>query len=411
MSTKVSPLAPKLYPELPPIEGVRLASIEAGIKYVGRKDLCLIAFDKPAEIAGVFTKSKCSSAPVDWCRKHIKKGTVRGIVINAGNANVFTGRIGREAVEETANAAAAALRCKPEEVMLASTGVIGERLAVDRLTKALPGMVSKLADNKWRQTADAIRTTDTFAKSATATAKIGNTDVTIGGIAKGSGMIAPDMATMLSFIFTDAKLPSSVVQRLIKEACDVSFNAITVDGDTSTSDTVLLCATGKAKRHKKIEKASDPALADFKAKLAEVCTDLAHQIVKDGEGASKFIEIQVAGAESKKAARKIGLTIANSPLVKTAIAGEDANWGRIIMAVGRSGEQANRDKLGIKICGVEITRNGDLLESYQEADVAPKLKGQNIDIAVDVGVGRGKATVWTCDLTHEYIAINADYRS
>jgi glutamate N-acetyltransferase/amino-acid N-acetyltransferase len=406
-----SPLAPKSFPRLPVIAGLKMGSLAAGIKYKRRADLTLFELAKGSTIAGVFTQSTMPGAPVEWCRQHIKGGRVRGIVINAGNANVFTGAAGLTAVEDTAKSAAELIGAKAGEIFVASTGVIGETLAVDRLITKLPTLHRKLASKRWSNVAKAICTTDTFPKAATRTALIDGNDVQITGIAKGSGMIMPDMATMLAFLFTDAKIPAPVLQSLLKSACNQSFNAITVDGDTSTSDTVLLCATGQGPRHKTITNARDPRLKDFKAALQDLTRDLAQQVVRDGEGASKFIAVTVSGAENKKAAKRIALTVANSPLVKTAIAGEDANWGRIIMAVGRAAEKANRDKLAIRIGGISIAKNGYLDPDYREEQVIDHMRGQEIDIAIDVGIDRGKATVWTCDLTHGYISINADYRS
>ena len=415
-SPAVSPFAPARFPALPAIAGLRLGAMAAGERYRKRADLTLMELAPGSTIAGVFTRSTMPGAPVLWCRKHIAKGKARAVVINAGNANVFTGRQGMDDVAATAKAVADAVGCKPSEVMVASTGVIGETLSVDRLVRAVPDLHGKLKGNQsknagWSQAAKAICTTDTFPKGASATAEIDGKVVTIAGIAKGSGMIAPDMATMLSFLFTDAKLPSSVLVDLLRWAVGQSYNCITVDGDTSTSDSVLLAATGQGAKHGKVTDAKDKRLASFKVALLSVCQDLAKQIVGDGEGASKFITIDVTGAASAKAARQIAMTIANSPLVKTAIAGEDANWGRIIMAVGRAGEKADRDKLSITIGGVVIAEAGHPHPDYREEQVVPHMKGQFIDIVVDVGVGRGKARVWTCDLTHGYIAINADYRS
>ncbi|MDP6688363.1 MAG: bifunctional glutamate N-acetyltransferase/amino-acid acetyltransferase ArgJ [Alphaproteobacteria bacterium] len=407
----VSPFAPARFPKLPVIAGLRLGAMAAGERYRRRADLTLAELAPGSTIAGVFTQSTMPGAPVQWCRKHIGKARARAIVINAGNANVFTGRQGMDDVAATAGAVAKAVGCKRGEVLVASTGVIGETLSVDRLVKAVPKLHGKLKANGWRAAAGAICTTDTFPKGASAQAEIDGQVVQIAGIAKGSGMIAPDMATMLSFIFTDAKLPGAVLDNLLRWANGQTFNCITVDGDTSTSDTVLLAATGQGPKHARITDAADKRLASFKTALLSVMQDLAKQVVRDGEGASKFITISVSGAASARAARRIAMTIANSPLVKTAIAGEDANWGRIIMAVGRAGEKADRDRLSIVIGGVVIAEAGHPHPGYREEQVVPHMKGREIDIAVDVGVGRGKATVWTCDLTHGYISINADYRS
>jgi glutamate N-acetyltransferase/amino-acid N-acetyltransferase len=407
----VSPLAPETQPDLPPIAGVRLAGIAAGLKKrPGARDLMLAVLDAGTTVAGVTTRSKCPSAPVDWCRRVLPGGAARAIVCNAGNANAFTGAAGQATVEATAEEAARLVGGTPDRVLLCSTGVIGEPLAADAIARRLGAAVDALAPDGWADAAEAIGTTDTFPKRTTRTARIGGVEVTLNGIAKGSGMIAPDMATMLGFLFTDAAIPAPVLQRLLTRAVDRSFNATTVDGDTSTSDTVLLAATGGA-GNPVPDSAGDRALAGFKRALDDLCRDLAQQIVRDGEGASKFVEITVTGATSARAARRIGLSIANSPLVKTAIAGEDANWGRIVMAVGKAGEPADRDRLTVAVGGVEIARRGDRVVGYDEGPVAAHMKGREIAIAVDLGLGRGSATVWTCDLTHGYISINADYRS
>jgi len=407
----VSPLAPGRFPDLPPIAGVRLAGAATGLKkQADAFDLMLAEFAPGTTAAGVYTRSLCPSAPVDWCRRILPQGRARGLVVNSGNANAFTGTAGDRTVELTVEAAARILGAKPQEIFVASTGVIGNVLPDDAIPQRLPILAEALSETGWPDAARAIMTTDTFPKGACRTARIGNAQVTVAGIAKGSGMIAPDMATMLSFLFTDAKIPADALQTVLRHGADRSFNSITVDSDTSTSDTLMLFATGRA-THPKVAAASDPQLKDFRRAVEEVLVDLATQIVKDGEGASKFVTIDVTGAASARAARRIGLSIANSPLVKTAIAGEDANWGRIVMAVGKAGEKADRDRLSIAMGGVQITRDGQLLPDYDEAPVAAHLKGREVDIAVDLGIGRGRARVWTCDLTHEYIAINADYRS
>ena len=404
----ISPLAPGRFPELPKIGGVRVATTNAGIRYKGRDDLLLAELTPGTAIAGTLTRSLTASAPVEWCREALAGGRTRAIVVNSGNANAFTGRLGRAAVEHTVAAAAAGLGCAEREVFVSSTGVIGEPLpAESTIVERLPGLVRALAPGAWEAAARAIMTTDTFPKGASATARIGGETVTIAGIAKGSGMIAPDMATMLAYVFTDAAVPADLLQRLTSRAVERSFNAITVDSDTSTSDTVLVAATGAAGN----PEPDVSMLRGFARALEAVCRDLAHQIVRDGEGASKFVEIAVSGAASARAAQRIGLAIANSPLVKTSIAGEDANWGRIVMAVGKAGEKADRDALRIAIGGVEITRDGQVVPDYDETPVARHMQGQDIGIAVDVGVGRGKAVVWTCDLTHGYIDINGSYRS
>ncbi len=407
---KKSPLAPARFPALAAVAGVRVSGIAAGLKESGRPDLFLAEFAKGSTIAGVFTKSKCSSAPVDWCRSILKNGRIRGLVVNSGNANAFTGRAGERTVEYTVAAAAKRLGCRRNEVYVASTGVIGVPVSQDYIASKLPDVAKHLGKTKWADAAAAIMTTDTFPKAAMRKVKIGKAEVSIVGIAKGSGMIAPDMATMLSFVFTDAKIPAPVLQRLLKDAADRSFNSITVDSDTSTSDTLLLTATGQV-RHPKVSGVGEAHLKDFREALRAVCIDLAIQVVRDGEGAQKLVTIDVSGAESAAAARRLGLAVANSPLVKTAIAGGDPNWGRIVMAVGKAGEKANRDMLSIGMGGVPITVEGQLVEGYDESETEKLMAGSEIEIALDVGVGRGKARVWTCDLTHGYIEINADYRT
>ena len=414
MATKlaVSPLAPPSGAQLSALDGVRLGTGNTGTKYTGRPDLLVALLAPGSVIAGTLTKSKTRSAAVDLCAANLKGGAVRAIVVNAGNANAFTGKAGTKTVSATVEAAAKTFGCKPTEVFVASTGVIGEPLDAGAITRLYGELATTADGGNWNDAARAIMTTDTFAKQASAKCKLGGQAVTINGIAKGSGMIAPDMATMLSFIFTDAALPRRVLQGLLGASVDQSFNAVTVDGDTSTSDTVLLCATGdKSKRLKNLRSASDPRLKSFARALNQVTRDLAQQVVRDGEGARKFIEITVKGAESDSAARRIGFSIANSPLVKTAIAGEDANWGRIVMAVGKSGEAADRDKLSIRIGGIVVARNGMAAPGYREEELMPHMRGDGITIEVNVGVGKAKATVWTCDLTHGYIDINADYRS
>jgi glutamate N-acetyltransferase/amino-acid N-acetyltransferase len=379
------------------------------VRYKGRPDLMLALVEPGSTVAGVFTRSKTRSAPVDWCRASLARGTARAIVVNAGNANAFTGKAGMRAVKATAAAAARAVGCAAEEVYVASTGVIGEVLDPHPITAALPGMVAAVRGDAWADAAKAIMTTDTFPKLATATARLGGRQVTLCGFAKGSGMIAPDMATMLAFVFTDAALPHDVLQALLARAVNPSFNCITVDGDTSTSDTLLCIATGAAGNP--VDRLTDRSLAGFARALDSVCLELAQLVARDGEGAEKLIAVTVTGAEDDGAARRIGLSIANSPLVKTAIAGEDANWGRIVMAVGKSGERAERDRLAIRIGGISVARRGAADPGYREDALKPHMQGRDIDISVDVGVGRGRATVWTCDLTHRYIDINGSYRS
>ena len=407
----ISPLAPAKFPSLPPLAGVRLATGEAGVRYKGRTDVLLVTLASGTQAAGVFTKSKTSSAPVDWCRTNLKGGTARALVVNSGNANAFTGKAGMEGAQAVARSAAATLGCKAGEVMLASTGVIGEPLPTERITKILGRLAEEGSASAWRAAAEAIMTTDTYPKMATAQANIDGKRVTINGIAKGSGMIAPDMATMLSFVFTDANLPANVLQELLSEGVKPSFNAITVDSDTSTSDTLILFATGKGAQHGAITKANDKKLTDFKAKLDAVLLDLALQVVKDGEGAQKLIRVDVSGAENDAAANKIGMSIANSPLVKTAIAGADANWGRVVMAVGKSGEKADRDKLKIAFGEQVVAEKGERAAKYNEAAATKAVSGREVHVAVDLGIGKGHARVWTCDLTHGYIDINGSYRS
>ncbi len=398
-----SPLAPASTPALPPIAGVKLGSAEANIRYKGRTDLLLVELAEGTTVAGVFTKSKAPSAPIDWCRVSLPHGKARALVVNSGNANAFTGRRGAAAVNGTAQAVKKRINCKDDEIYLASTGVIGEPLPFEKIEAALPNL--QLGDD-WNGAASAIMTTDTFPKAATRSVMVDGKTVTINGIAKGSGMIAPDMATMLGFIFTDAMVEQKLLQQMLQQSNQKSFNAITVDGDTSTSDCALLFATG----------ASGVAITEankkeFAAALDSLLIELAQLIVKDGEGAQKFITVKVKGAESNEAAHRIGLSIGNSPLVKTAIAGEDANWGRIVMAVGKAGEKADRDTLSVAIGGVVIAKDGERVEGYDEAPVVAHMRTRDITIEVDLRIGKGEATIWTCDLTHGYIDINADYRS
>ncbi len=411
MAAKISPLAPERFPALPPIAGVRVAAGACGVRYRARTDVLLVELAPGTTVAGALTRSLTASAPVDWCRQTLPGGAARGLVVNSGNANVFTGRIGVQAVDKTVAVAAGVLGCRPDEIFIASTGVIGEPLPAEKIVAALPALAKELASGRWEEAARAIMTTDTFPKGAARTARIGEATVAIAGIAKGSGMIAPDMATMLSFIFTDAAIPASVLQAMVGPMVSRTFNCITVDSDTSTSDTVLVFATGAGARHPAAASADDPLLADFRAGLEEIMLDLAHQVVRDGEGATKFVAITVTGAESDRAARRIALSIANSPLVKTAIAGGDANWGRVVMAVGKAGERADRDKLSIRMGGIQIARDGNVVPGYDETPVVEHMRGQNVVIETDVGVGSGRASVWTCDLTHGYIDVNVDYRS
>lgn len=392
---------------MPAIAGVRLATGQAGIKYKDRTDLLLVVLGEKTSAAGVFTRSKAPSAPVDWCRSILPAGRARALVVNSGNANAFTGKKGVVATEKSAMAAASVCGCLSDEVYLASTGVIGEPLNYEKIELALPGLHVALAADAWHAAAHAIMTTDTFPKAATREVKLARGTVRINGIAKGSGMIAPDMATMLAFIFTDAKIAAPQLQHMLQQSNAKSFNCVTVDGDTSTSDTALLFATGEGVALS--EGAADAAV--FQQALDSLMMELAQLIARDGEGAQKLVTIHVKGAETDEAARRIGLAIGNSPLVKTAIAGEDANWGRIVAAVGKSGEKVDRDTLSVAIGGVVIAAHGERVEGYDEAPIAAHMKTRDIHIAVDIGLGQGEATVWSCDLTHAYIDINADYRS
>lgn len=410
MATKVSPLAPAATPTLPPIAGVRFAHHAAGIRYKVRSDLMVAVLDPGTTVGGVLTRSLTASAPVESCRAHLKGGSGRVLVVNAGNANTFTGKRGVADVEKTCAAAAQVFGCAAQEVFVSSTGTIGVPLPVEKITDALPLVRDKLDTTDWLAAAQATMTTDTFPKLATRSLSIDGKPVTINGFCKGSGMIAPDMGTMLAYVFTDAALSPTVAQHLIAAGADLSFNCMTVDGDTSTSDTLLLFATGKA-GHAPIETLADPRVGAFKTALDSLLIELAKLVARDGEGATKFIEVRVTGAEHDRGARRIALSIANSPLVKTAVAGEDANWGRIVMAVGKAGERADRDKLTIGIGGVTITREGQPVPNYDETPVVAHMKGQEIGIDVDVGIGNGSAVVWTCDLTHGYIDINGSYRT
>ncbi|MBZ0141008.1 MAG: bifunctional glutamate N-acetyltransferase/amino-acid acetyltransferase ArgJ [Pseudorhodoplanes sp.] len=398
---------------MPAIDGVRLSTAAAGIKYKDRTDVLMAVFEPGTAVAGVFTRSKCPSAPVEWCRANLGGKSARALVVNSGNANAFTGRTGREAAKFTAVLASKATACKPGEVFLASTGVIGEPLKAEAFAGVMDGLVARAVPGAYLEAAKAIMTTDTFPKVATATARLGKTTVTINGIAKGAGMIAPDMATMLSFIFTDAPVPAAVLRKVLTESVVDTFNAITVDSDTSTSDTLLAFATGKAAARgaPKITKAGDPRLKDFRNAFARILADLAEQVARDGEGARKLIEVIVEGAVSKPSARRIAMSIANSPLVKTAIAGEDANWGRVVMAVGKAGEPADRDRLSIWFGGIRVAHKGARDPGYDEAKVSAAMQAQVISVKVALGLGRGRDRVLTCDLTQDYVAINGDYRS
>ncbi len=408
MTDTISPLAVP-FPVIPAIAGVTPRIARAGYKDWGRCDLTYVELAEGTAVAGVFTRNVCCSSEVEMGREQVKAGRARALVVNAGNSNAFTGFRGREAVEQIMAQVAGALACDPAEVFVSSTGVIGVPLPKD---KARAGVAAALAAPpcSWEDAARTIGTTDTFPKGACAQAVVGGRTVTLAAIIKGSGMIAPDMATMLGYIFTDAAVEPAFLQQLLRAANGRTFSCITVDSDTSTSDTVLAFATGKA-GNAPLASFDSPGADAFAAALEDVCRSLAHLVVRDGEGAQKFIEITVEGAVSDDSARAIGLAIANSPLVKTAIAGEDANWGRVVMAVGKAGEPADRDKLGIRFADKWVAQNGLAVESYDEAPVAEHLKGREISIGIDLGLGQGRATVWTCDLTHGYISINADYRS
>ena len=409
MGTK-SPLAPDTFPSIPHISGMRIAGAACGLKYKGRKDVLLAEFQKGTRVAGLFTQSKTAAAPVLWCRRVTQVGRARALIVNSGIANAATELAGEKSLQRILDGVSSTLNVPRSQVLMASTGVIGEILPHQKITRSLSRLKSRLGPQNWNDAAAAIMTTDTFCKGAYRRVAIGDTTVTIGGIAKGSGMIAPNMATMLSFLFTDAKIPVSVLRTLLRSATDRSFNAITVDGDTSTSDMVFLFSTGTAK-HADIDNADVSTLINFRTALEEVMIELAHQIVRDGEGATKFVTVNVVGAASARAAKCVGFAIANSPLVKTAIAGEDPNWGRIVMAIGKSGETIDPDRLHINIGGISVAKDGIVAPDYEETLVVNHMKTSEIEIDINLCVGRGSATVWTCDLTHDYVSINADYRS
>lgn len=410
MSDTISPFAPDQFPTLPPLAGFEMATAEAGIKYRGRTDVWVLRGQPGTQVAGVFTQNLCPGAPVDWSRKALEvvDPGCRLVVVNSGNANVFGGQKSRDAVQQTARDAARVFGGTDASVQLASTGVIGEALDADRMTSVFPDM-DLIADG-WEDAAQAIMTTDTYPKGATQTAVIGDTVVTINGIAKGSGMIAPDMATMLAYVATDADLPQTILQALLDDYVGPTFNSITVDSDQSTSDTLLFLASGAAD-HPRVLGPEDPVLAAFRLALRAVLFDLSQQIVRDGEGISKLVTVSVTGAVTGASAKRIGLSVANSPLVKTAIAGEDANWGRIVMAVGKAGEPADRDTLTIRLGPHTLAERGESMPGYSEQDGAEYMQRDEIEIGIDLGIADGAATVYTCDLTHSYIDINADYRS
>ncbi|KQT09939.1 N-acetylglutamate synthase [Methylobacterium sp. Leaf399] len=408
----VSPLAPETIPDLPALDGVGIATAQAGIRYAGRTDVLYLSLAEGTQAAGVFTRSKCPSAPVDWCRAALESPGARALVVNSGNANAFTGALGRDAVVLTAAIAARAAGCRPEDVFIASTGVIGEPLDANKFEGVLADCAGRTEAGSaaWAAAAQAIMTTDTFPKLATRRAEIDGVSVTINGIAKGAGMIAPDMATMLAFAFTDAALPQAVLQALLSAGTARSFNCVTVDGDTSTSDTLMLFATAKA-GNPAVADAADPRLSGFKAALDDLLIELAQLVAKDGEGARKFVTVEVGGAADDASAHRIAMSIANSPLVKTAIAGEDANWGRVVMAVGKAGEPADRDRLSIWFGDIRVAHQGARDPAYSEEAASAVMQEPDVTVRVDIGLGDGTARVWTCDLTSGYIAINGDYRS
>jgi glutamate N-acetyltransferase/amino-acid N-acetyltransferase len=406
----LSPLAPRRFPSLPDVDGVRIATAEAGIRYAGRTDVVLALLEEGTTVAGVFTRSKCPSAPVDWCKAALPAGRARALVVNSGNANAFTGKGGWNAARRTAAIAAAAAGCRDEEVYLASTGVIGEPLDAGKFEGVLERAAGEAMPGRFEDAARAIMTTDTFPKGAGARIALDGVGVGLAGIAKGAGMIAPDMATMLSFVFTDAAVAPAVLQHLLAAAVTDTFNALTVDSDTSTSDTLLLFATGKAAMPV-IADIDDPRVPDLARALETVLLDLAKQVARDGEGARKFVTVEVDGATSKEAARRIALSIANSPLVKTAIAGEDANWGRVVMAVGKAGAEADRDRLAIFFGDIRVAVDGARDPAYDEAATSAYMRRSEILVRVDIGLGQASDRVFTCDLTKDYVAINGDYRS
>ena len=406
---KKSPLAPKVFPSLPNIKGVRLATASCDIKTSKRDDVLLVNLDPGSTAAGVFTKSKLAAESVHWSKGVLKRGNPRAIIVNSGNANAFTGDSGKKSVRDLASSTSQVVGCHPKQVFVAQTGVIGEKFLAKKVTKKLPNIIKNM-NSDWKSAAKAICTTDTFIKGVGTKVKVNNKSVLINGIAKGSGMIAPNMATMLAFIFTDAAIPSTILQSLLSEVNELTFNSITVDSDTSTNDLVLLCASGRANNLLKKSKAVSQ-FDSFQDGLHSVMLDLSHQIVKDGEGATKFVEVNISGAKNYTIAKRFAFSVANSPLVKTAIFGEDANWGRLVMALGKCGQELNAKKITISIGGVEVAKNGTPVFNYNERAVSKHMKGQNIIIEISIGEQAGSATVWTCDLTSGYIAINADYRT
>jgi glutamate N-acetyltransferase/amino-acid N-acetyltransferase len=412
-----SPFTPTGTPDVLPVDGVRLATAQAGIKYAGRTDVLLMVFDAGTSVAGTFTRSACASAPVDWCKALLGQGQASALLVNSGNANAFTGMKGRASVERSASIVSQALGLPETAVFLASTGVIGEPLSADKFTGVMDGLTAGLDGGAahWVDAAKAIMTTDTFPKAASRRIEVGGETITLSGVAKGAGMIAPDMATMLSFVATDAAISHDVLQTMLSHSVGGSFNCITIDSDTSTSDTVLLFATGKRFADAPITSMDDPRVATLQTALDDLSLELAHAIVKDGEGLTKFVTVTVEGATSHKSADIIARSIGNSPLVKTAFAGEDANWGRVVMAVGKAGEPADRDKLAIWFGAdgrdVRVAFQGERDPAYSEEAAAAVMKKPQITLRVDLGLGVGKATIWTCDLTKDYVAINGDYRT
>lgn len=410
MFLKKSPLAPKVFPKLPKINGITMHSMNCGIRKSNKPDLILISMKEGTNSACTVTKSKMPSAPVIWCKKIRRHGRARALIVNSGNANAHTGMDGMNVVHDTVNTVSNLINCSKNEVYVASTGVIGEKLSSNLITDSIPKLFHR-KKSSWEEVANAIRTTDTFSKGASTTCKIEGKSIKIAGIAKGSGMIFPNMGTMLAFIFTDLKIPSGILSNLLKDGVERSFNSITVDGDTSTSDTCALFSTGHVNLPKSIVKKSDKRLTIFKEALDKVLQNLAKQIVCDGEGAKKLIKINVSGAKSEKIARKVGLSVANSPLVKTAIAGEDANWGRIVMAIGKAGVNINLKFLIISINNMKVSEGGLVSKNFSEKKASKYMKEKEIEIKIKIGKDKYFATVWTCDLTHDYIKINADYRS
>ena len=403
-------LAPSEYPEISSIPGVVLSVANSGMTDK-KNDLLLVSFADSAQVAGIFTKSQTPSASVEWCKNIIEKGKARGLIVNAGNANAFTGYEGVRNMTAIVASVSNYLKCRADEIFVAATGVIGDQLPINDILKKIPLLQKNLFSDKWYDAADAIRTTDTYPKMATASYLLDGNKYTLNGIAKGSGMIAPDMATMLGFLFTDSNIPADILSWHLKKINAVTFNAITVDSDTSTSDTVLLFSTAQGISHKPVVNKSDRRLSGFLNALNSVMRSLAKQIVCDGEGATKFVSVNISGASSTKAAKIIAKSIANSPLVKTAIYGEDPNWGRIVMAVGKSGEKVDRDKLKILFGDILVAEHGNSVDNYEKKKIAQYMKRQEININVDLGIGRGSFTVWTCDLSEKYIQINSYYRT